>query len=769
MIIKGKSHSGRGLGAYLLKDKNERVEVVGIRGDIPRDLIETLEDWRSASLGTNCTKPLYHAQINPDRELSPEEWNKAVAIFDKKMGFENQPRVEVEHEYKGRIHRHVIYLRIDENGKAISDSWNYVHHEQASREIERELGLEKTQGVFIDRDGERPERTPDFAALQQGERLKLDPKAVKAEVSAIYRSADTGRAFVAGLEDSGYILAQGDSRAYVILDPAGGVHSLSRAATVKAADLRETLKNYPLESLPTVDAARETILERQQERQQESHQKEQEQQAAAQKEQEQKPAAPAKEKPLSKTAGEIRLALSLTDSGQGFASALEDRGLTLFCVTEQDKVNSERNELAHLLDDQKKGVWYMERDGADKLNPQQLETAQDAYDKWKKRSLSNKSFANYVDFVQGAKEKRLNELLAAHGDKPVERPDAPHLQNKVEPGELWVMNDKGYVYALDERTTGKTRDEMDKYLAPVDRAPLMSGTDAYQAMQNAKDERFLTRQHEQRAELAERQRDERAELALKMGGAENERNTERQERQQQRHDSMTARLDAWQYEQRQRFEIKDPERDKAQASKAMKAAFGKAATEATKTPEPVRMVDFSVLNKPLALDGSVLAFHEHEIRQKADREPPARAAQRIEHTTAASFHAAAKVAGRAADTLADVADRFMTAAADFLVGATPPRVITEAEYMANEQARREWRAQQEAQKIKEEHRTAALDRMRETRIAGRKIDCGELSHLNYADLQNIKAGGEAALLELIRSREIEIERKRERERGGRER
>ena len=68
------------------------------------------------------------------------------------------------------------------------------------------------------------------------------------------------------------------------------------------------------------------------------------------------------------------------------------------------------------------------------------------------------------------------------------------------------MNDKGYVYALDERTTGKTAAELDKYLAPVDRAPLMSGTDAYQAMQNVKDERFLTSQHEQREQLKERQR-----------------------------------------------------------------------------------------------------------------------------------------------------------------------------------------------------------------------------------------------------------------------
>jgi len=259
MIIKGSSHSGKGLGDYLLKDKNDRAEVLGIRGDIPRDLSETLDDWRSVTLGTNCTKPLYHAQINPDRALSREEWETAVAVFEKEMGFENQPRAMVLHEFKGREHMHLVYSRIDEDGKAITDSWNYLHHEKAAREIERELGLEHTQGVFIGREGPRPERTPSHDSMQQGERTKIDPRTVKAEVLEIHQSADSPRAFVAGLEDAGYTLAQGDKRGYVILDQAGGVHSLSRALAgeMKAGELREFLRDYPPQELPTVDEARE--------------------------------------------------------------------------------------------------------------------------------------------------------------------------------------------------------------------------------------------------------------------------------------------------------------------------------------------------------------------------------------------------------------------------------------------------------------------------------------------------------------------------------
>jgi len=264
MIITGDSHTGRGLGAYLLKDKNDRVEEWGIRGDIPRNLKETLNDWRSDSLGTNCTKPLYHAQLNPDRTLSREEFYKAIELFEKVMGFENQPRVIVLHENKGRRHIHVVYSRMDENGHAIPDSWNYVHHEKAAREIEKILGLEKTQGVFIDRKGQRPERTPSQAAIQQAERLKLDLKQIKTEVRKLYQYSDNGHAFVAALESEGFKLAHGDQDCYVIVDKVGGVHSLLRVVDVKADLLRATLRDYSLQNLPSVQAAQSAQQIRQQ-------------------------------------------------------------------------------------------------------------------------------------------------------------------------------------------------------------------------------------------------------------------------------------------------------------------------------------------------------------------------------------------------------------------------------------------------------------------------------------------------------------------------
>lgn len=256
MIIKGGSHSGRGLGAYLLQDKNERAEVWDIRGDIPRDLRELLADWRSDASGSRCEKPLYHAQLNPDRPLNREEWGRAIALFEQEMGFGQQPRVVVFHEYKGRGHVHLVYSRLNTDGKALSDSWNYLHHEKAARAIEQALGMAHTPGALYDRKSRpRPERTPDRDALQQGERLKHDPKAIKAEITALYRNAGgNAPAFVDALERQGYRLAQGDRRGWVVVDAAGGVHSLTRVTGAKAGALRELLKDYA--DLPGVEKAK---------------------------------------------------------------------------------------------------------------------------------------------------------------------------------------------------------------------------------------------------------------------------------------------------------------------------------------------------------------------------------------------------------------------------------------------------------------------------------------------------------------------------------
>lgn len=271
MIIKGASRSGPDvLGPYLANaETNERVEVLEIRGTIAQDLVGALIEMDALAEGTNCEKPLYHAMISPEPpyRLTPEQRAQAIDTLERKLGFEGHACVVVLHEKLGREHIHIVWTRIDlDHMRAVPDSHNFPKHEEVARELEREFGHPRVQGAHAERDGvERPERSPSRAELRQEDRTGIRAKDVREEVTAAFRASSDATAFVAALEDKGYALARGDRRDFVVVDRAGGVHSLARRIEgVKAAELREFMKPIHQEALPRVETARDAQLDRQQ-------------------------------------------------------------------------------------------------------------------------------------------------------------------------------------------------------------------------------------------------------------------------------------------------------------------------------------------------------------------------------------------------------------------------------------------------------------------------------------------------------------------------
>jgi hypothetical protein len=260
MIIKGEAIKGRGLAAHLLKPENDRAEVLEMTGVFAANLHEAVSIFDTLAAGTKCEKPIYHAKLNPspnDRSLTPEELEKALAIFEENMGLQGQPRIIVLHEKEGREHYHAVYSRINlETLQAVSDSWNYMNHEKAAREIEQALGLEQTEPCLYQREGERPERTPSLAEEQQGKRHGSDPKARKAEIKEIFEASASGQEFQANLEAAGYTLAKGDSRDFVIIDETGAVIT-ARATGAKAAELRAFMADIDRDDLPSAREAQE--------------------------------------------------------------------------------------------------------------------------------------------------------------------------------------------------------------------------------------------------------------------------------------------------------------------------------------------------------------------------------------------------------------------------------------------------------------------------------------------------------------------------------
>lgn len=273
MVIKGNARGGPVELAKHLKraDTNERVEILGLRGVASLDLDGALCEMDAMGAALRTTRTLYHASINvPAHErLTPEQRSQAIDRLESALGLTGQPRAIVEYEKRGRggdmrVHCHVVWSCTDmEHMRAIRCDHNFRTHELVARELEREFGHARVQGVHVERDrpnGERvmrPTRTPSHAELQQAARTGIDPHQMKAEVTALWRSTDSGKSFAAALEQHGYVLAKGDRRDFVIVDRQGEVHSLARRIEGAAArDVRARMAGVDRNQMPDVAQAR---------------------------------------------------------------------------------------------------------------------------------------------------------------------------------------------------------------------------------------------------------------------------------------------------------------------------------------------------------------------------------------------------------------------------------------------------------------------------------------------------------------------------------
>ena len=269
MIIKGKSRpAAQGLGRYLLKQgKNERVEVKELRGSGALSISEAMKEMDLIGGGSNCEKYIYHASINPalSEQLNSSQMLEAVDILERHLKLQDQQRVIVSHEKDGREHYHIAWLRVDpETMKAVKMSHNYRAHEEAAREIEKTFDLEHTQGMHT-QGGPKPERGPKQWEIERGKRKGVDPRELSKHLKEIWGDAINGQDFQKELEEHGYLLARGDSRAFLVVDHNGDLHSLARRLGIKAGEVKDKLADVDAANLPSAEQAQERQQERKKE------------------------------------------------------------------------------------------------------------------------------------------------------------------------------------------------------------------------------------------------------------------------------------------------------------------------------------------------------------------------------------------------------------------------------------------------------------------------------------------------------------------------
>ena len=91
----------------------------------------------------HTAKPILHISLNPhpDDRLTDEQLATIAQEYMEKLGYGNQPYIAYKHEDIDRHHIHIVGLRVDENGKPLSDKFEHRRSKQITRELEQKYGL----------------------------------------------------------------------------------------------------------------------------------------------------------------------------------------------------------------------------------------------------------------------------------------------------------------------------------------------------------------------------------------------------------------------------------------------------------------------------------------------------------------------------------------------------------------------------------------------------------------------------------------------------
>lgn len=113
-------------------------------GDNPytiEHLSRSFGDYLTANRKTE--KPILHISLNPDPKdcVTEEQFIKLAEQYMQRMGFGDQPYIVYRHNDIGREHLHIVSVRVDETGRAISDSYEHERSMKVCRELEQQFDL----------------------------------------------------------------------------------------------------------------------------------------------------------------------------------------------------------------------------------------------------------------------------------------------------------------------------------------------------------------------------------------------------------------------------------------------------------------------------------------------------------------------------------------------------------------------------------------------------------------------------------------------------
>ncbi len=276
MMVKARAgQGGPALARYLMDGKNEHAELVELRNMDAPSFKAALFDMDMLARGSQCHAHALHVQMRaaPGERLSASHWREACDRYAEAFGMEqHQAAIILHHQPDGATHAHFVFNRVHPVTLKAADLWrNYAKHKTLAREMEKDWGLRQVSS-------QKRARARDYSNAGRGEteqarRLGANVHDLREHVRWLWEQSENGQAFVLALKEEGYELAKGDRRAYVVLDPHGGIYSLgSRTTGAKAREVRERLGDLDPAHVPDIEQARRLLMERQAEQKKQQRQ-----------------------------------------------------------------------------------------------------------------------------------------------------------------------------------------------------------------------------------------------------------------------------------------------------------------------------------------------------------------------------------------------------------------------------------------------------------------------------------------------------------------
>lgn len=120
---------------------NRIIEPPGDKPYTIEHISRSFGDYLTANRKTE--KPILHISLNPDPKdcVTEEQFIKLAEQYMQRMGFGDQPYIVYRHNDIGREHLHIVSVRVDETGRAISDSYEHERSMKVCRELEQQFWL----------------------------------------------------------------------------------------------------------------------------------------------------------------------------------------------------------------------------------------------------------------------------------------------------------------------------------------------------------------------------------------------------------------------------------------------------------------------------------------------------------------------------------------------------------------------------------------------------------------------------------------------------